>query len=556
MDFSRENSSSFGAASHRKVARFASSSRNVHNWQQAEGDLDCLEDELDATLSAAENAVKLLKGMVESGRLCAHDAASCRYAINSFKLGEGVQHIPHGLLMPKTQEDADASELIRQEYTPLSRTGAGRREHLSLKGTVNGIIFAMRLTSSSVVSPHLRRRSSADSTSSMEEQSLPFVTTNARSKEISKVLRFVDEWTGFDIFKLQEVSDDRCLQVLVWHILHRWDLVHIFAIDEEKLKRFVEFVAEGYKRTNPYHNRTHAADVLQSSHFMLVKGGLGEYLSDLDKLSFLVAAMVHDFGHDGLSNNFHKNCMTERSIRFNDQSIQENYHLCEFFSNLLADDTINIFSGLSTKQFATLRSNVIYLLLQTDMSKHFTLQDSFKNLLEKNGKDPGNWGEDTQALMGMVLHAVDIGAQAKPTDIALKWCKWAHEEFFAQGDLERSKSMAISQCCDRHTTAINSSQVGFISFIVKPTFVNIGKLFPVVEQTCVPLCDVNKHHYQSQITPAKTSPAGSPMGGPRSPTLVPRSPTAAGKTADASERSDADRRQKQKLQSDVGEGDK
>eukprot|EP00283_Hemiselmis_rufescens_P004542 CAMPEP_0173420446 /NCGR_PEP_ID=MMETSP1357-20121228/1927_1 /TAXON_ID=77926 /ORGANISM="Hemiselmis rufescens, Strain PCC563" /LENGTH=555 /DNA_ID=CAMNT_0014383233 /DNA_START=251 /DNA_END=1915 /DNA_ORIENTATION=- len=497
---------------------FAASSRNVHSWEEADIDMVMLEDELDDDLSAAENAIKLLKGMVESGRLCQHDAASCRYAINSFKLGEGMQHIPHGLLVPKSQDDAEVSELIRQEYTPMSRAGVARRDHLTLKSAVNGIIFAMRLTNSAT--GNTRRRGSTDSNA--ELLTLPFTTTNARLKEISRALFTVDDWTSFDIFRLQEVSEDRCLQVLAWHLLHKWDLVRIFAMEDEVLKNFVEFVAEGYSRDNPYHNRTHAADVLQSAHYMLSSGGLGEYLSDVEKLSFLVAAMVHDFGHDGLSNNFHKNAMTDRSVRFNDQSIQENYHLYTFFKKLLADPSINIFDGMGPKQFASLRSTVIALLLQTDMSKHFTLQDSFKNLLEKHGKDPGNWGEDTQMLMGMVLHAVDIGAQAKSNAIALKWCALAHDEFFAQGDLERTKQMPISQCCDRDTTQINASQVGFISFIVKPTFVTIGRLFPNVEETCVPLCEANKQYYQSQVTPA-ASPR-SPVGKLQSPKVAPMNP--------------------------------
>ena len=36
----------------------------------------------------------------------------------------------------------------------------------------------------------------------------------------------------------------------------------------------------------------------------------------------LLAAMVHDVGHDGFNNVFHKNALSDRAVSFNDQSIQ------------------------------------------------------------------------------------------------------------------------------------------------------------------------------------------------------------------------------------------
>ena len=44
-------------------------------------------------------------------------------------------------------------------------------------------------------------------------------------------------------------------------------------------------------------------------------------------LAVLLTAMMHDVGHDGLNNTYHKNALTTRARTFNDQSIQENFHL-------------------------------------------------------------------------------------------------------------------------------------------------------------------------------------------------------------------------------------
>lgn len=60
-------------------------------------------------------------------------------------------------------------------------------------------------------------------------------------------------------------------------------------MDEVKLSRFLRRIEEGYPE-NPYHNRVHACDVLQSIHMVMVKGGL--FPVHIDKLSQLAAYMA------------------------------------------------------------------------------------------------------------------------------------------------------------------------------------------------------------------------------------------------------------------------
>lgn len=44
-------------------------------------------------------------------------------------------------------------------------------------------------------------------------------------------------------------------------------------------------------------------------------------LTDLDFLSMLVAAACHDFDHDGMTNTYHVNSMTNRALRYHDESV-------------------------------------------------------------------------------------------------------------------------------------------------------------------------------------------------------------------------------------------
>jgi hypothetical protein len=44
-------------------------------------------------------------------------------------------------------------------------------------------------------------------------------------------------------------------------------------------------------------------------------------LNELDTLSVLIASLCHDFAHDGLNNAYHVNAISDRAIRYNDQSV-------------------------------------------------------------------------------------------------------------------------------------------------------------------------------------------------------------------------------------------
>ena len=69
------------------------------------------------------------------------------------------------------------------------------------------------------------------------------------------------------------------------------------------------------------------------AHLFLTEGGLAKLaeLSRIDIMSLLTGAMCHDLGHDGFTNGYHVNAMTDRALRYNDASVQENYHAAAAF---------------------------------------------------------------------------------------------------------------------------------------------------------------------------------------------------------------------------------
>lgn len=68
------------------------------------------------------------------------------------------------------------------------------------------------------------------------------------------------------------------------------------------------------------------------------------------------------------------------------------------------------------------------------------------------------------------MHAADISTSIRKFEVSEIWADRLFEEFFAQGDYEKSQGMDVSFLCDRHTTEVAGGQSGFIQFVVLPIF--------------------------------------------------------------------------------------
>lgn len=159
--------------------------------------------------------------------------------------------------------------------------------------------------------------------------------------------------------------------------LHLEDLT-----SSNELGSFLKKVTSTYQRNVQYHNDLHGADVMQQGYFMLTTGELQKSLklNKLDCLSFLIAAVCHDLGHDGYTNSYHTNAITQRSVDSNDMSVQESFHSAELF-RILSQDKYNFLKELSKEEFKIFRKRVIGLILGTDMAKHFDELSKLKSIL-------------------------------------------------------------------------------------------------------------------------------------------------------------------------------
>ncbi|KAK5967390.1 calcium/calmodulin-dependent 3' 5'-cyclic nucleotide phosphodiesterase 1A, partial [Trichostrongylus colubriformis] len=198
--------------------------------------------------------------------------------------------------------------------------------------------------------------------------------------EIAELLREVNSWS-FNPFHLNEVSEGHALKFVGFELFNRYGFMDRFKIPLLALENYLHALEHGYsKHNNPYHNVVHAADVTQSSHFMLTQTGLANSLGDLELLAVIFGALIHDYEHTGHTNNFHIQSGSNIALLYNDRSVLENHHVSACF-RLMKEDDKNIFSHLTRDEFRELRNMVIEIVLATDMSTHFVQIKTMKNML-------------------------------------------------------------------------------------------------------------------------------------------------------------------------------
>lgn len=278
-----------------------------------------------------------------------------------------------------------------------------------------------------------------------------------------------------------------------------YNFITEFGVQMPILCSFLRTVESDYL-PNPYHNNTHAADVVQTLNTMLQLGGKDYASSPLSIFSILVAAVIHDVKHPGLNNSYQVNSHSELAVQYNDVSVLENYSITWLFSKLLGqtrDFTVDIFSGLSNDQFTKARSIIIRAVLETDMTHHFALLKKMGIHQEKlKGKMADDWShsytnegvnyDPSLDMLCFLLHQADISNPAKPYPLFIEWADNILAESFSQGDKEVSLNMPVSPLCDRVATDKKQCQIGFIKFVVQPSYQLLGQIIPRFAATVFP----------------------------------------------------------------------
>jgi hypothetical protein len=313
--------------------------------------------------------------------------------------------------------------------------------------------------------------------------------------ELSGLLKNISKDWNFNSFFFADCCGNIPLQVSGAYAFATYNLSEEFEVPESALTLFLKEL-EGLYKPNPYHNSTHASDVMCSSLYLMRSSILFDTTSSLDLMATIIAALGHDAGHPARNNRFLILTKDELAIKYNDISVLENMHTSSLFQIIVQTDK-NIFINLSPDHYARVRKLIIEMILATDMAKHFELLGQFRGKYKaKESFDPNNSDMKVEILR-LLIKAADIGHAAKSVELHEKWCRLVVDEFYSQGDLEKGLGLAVSMYCDRDATDISKSQAGFIRNIVLPLFSSINFVLEseLIEKNCIEQLKINENFW-------------------------------------------------------------
>lgn len=275
--------------------------------------------------------------------------------------------------------------------------------------------------------------------------------------------RIQTEGWNLDTLRIAEITDNRPLMYVTAAMFEIHELHEEFRIDRIVLRNFLFMLDEGYL-ANPYHNSSHAADVVNSVNFLITSlsdGQIRDSLTNLEFYAALVAAAIHDFRHPGKSNNYLIKAKHDLAVQYNDRSILESMHVAETFF-IMRNPLCDIFGRMKDKPFREIRKAIIEMVLSTDLSMHLQLVGNLKALMLQDANAGNNSATsravtDPMMIMKVVIKCADIGHAAKERRLHVIWSSLIIEEFFLQGDNERANNSDISPFMDRHSE--NSAKV-------------------------------------------------------------------------------------------------
>ncbi|XP_014300468.1 cGMP-dependent 3',5'-cyclic phosphodiesterase [Microplitis demolitor] len=258
------------------------------------------------------------------------------------------------------------------------------------------------------------------------------------------------------------------------------DLITLWRIKRKTLARFILYVKKGY-RDAPYHNWVHAFSVAHFAYLMIKNLNLvkNNYMTRLQSLVFLVSGLCHDIDHRGTNNSFQTQCGTVlASLYSSEGSVMERHHLAQSMC-ILNTEGCNIFENLTSDEYSEaldlLRNNI----LATDLASHFRSIDEQDEMVKKgfDYKDPVH----QKLLHAMFMTCCDLSDQTKDWRTSKKTAEQIYDEFFSQGDLEKSMGTAPIEMMDRERASIPDLQVQFITNLVLPLFENLSTLFTTAD---------------------------------------------------------------------------
>jgi hypothetical protein len=320
-----------------------------------------------------------------------------------------------------------------------------------------------RLPNGRFLTMHKRRRKKL-TTRSLSNENAPALLDDIHHGQVQCVLKHVWKWP-FNAFALDTATGGRSLPVLCVHLFHWYGLMEHFKLDVVQVWKLFSLIEEGYHSTNPYHNAIHATDVTQAMHCFLQEDKIKNFLTPLEIMASLIAAVAHDLDHPGVNQPFLIATSNHLATLYENTSVLENHHWRSAIGCLLESHVAEKLSPIRQD----LESQISSLILATDITRQPEFLKKFNNYLENDELDMKN-PELRHFILQIALKCADISNPCRPWDVSRKWSLKVCDEFFRQGDYERQLGLPVTDICDRYNNTVPKIQTVFFKFMVLPLF--------------------------------------------------------------------------------------
>ncbi|KAK2184282.1 hypothetical protein NP493_274g03029 [Ridgeia piscesae] len=241
-----------------------------------------------------------------------------------------------------------------------------------------------------------------------------------------------------------------------WALVPKQVLEDLDEFDMKRLCRFVLTVKKNY-RPMPYHNWTHGWSAAHSIYCILRRFQAREIpvFPFFWMRSMLIATICHDVDHRGRNNSFLQETKQPLSTLYK-SSVMEQHHYATTIK-ILQQDGHNIFSNLSASDYRRNLRYIRHCILATDLVTLLpkckeawgTHQDRYAGL-ERRTSPNTVCHHNREVIVAMVMTAADLSSNYKHFTTQKKTVTDLFEEFYQQGDIEKSLGKTPIPLMDRN----------------------------------------------------------------------------------------------------------
>ncbi|GMF46244.1 unnamed protein product [Phytophthora fragariaefolia] len=311
-------------------------------------------------------------------------------------------------------------------------------------------------------------------------------------EQVAQIIKSSFGTPELDVIALEEFMPGNVVVLVGTLIFESIDCGEEF-VDLSVLPCFLRHIQERYDRNMPFHNATHAADVMHTLFMMLWNTSLGEKISQHNQVGALLAAVMHDVEHVGLTNDFLIKTSHPIAQKYPTKAPMESKHM-DLALQAIVDPKFDILSKMSPTQrdqvLEVVRETIsaTALIYQPELLAEInnTTTEEWKLLEDENEKSVLPQSLQVRALR-IAMHVSDISQTMKPFTNHKKWVFRLNDEYYKQGELDEREHRGVSPSfCFRDQWTYASFLTGQVCFLKKLA------LPAVVTLNSIPWLDVNE----------------------------------------------------------------